>query len=500
MNKLNIFICENFYGEYHKLIMQEGFDDVILTPYPCMCINKAYKSNTQQLLKDSVEKGDQVIVVCSKYCDIVQMAANDSNIDIHTNNYCFNHVANEQFIQYILQKGGYIIGSGWLSNWRERLRTAGFDKQTARRFYSEFCKELVFFDAGIDKNAEENLKELSVYLELPFVIIPYELEALKAIIKSLVYKWQLQKAINTYEKTIAEVQSQCAEYSAILDLVSTIASYTNKCEAIEKLKEIFIIVFGAQQFKYWNYAKTNDSLPIDIAEFLSNKETTYILVMSENRFCIKLQYKEKLFGAIDVIGFLFPEYIEKYLNFAIEIAKVCGLVLFNIEQYEKLTDSEKELHYLSFHDSLKGLYNRTYLNEILNFKIPIKLQTVFMFDIDRLKYVNDHFGHAEGDKLIVSVSNILKKCFREVDIVARIGGDEFLAILTDCDKDMAELIKKRINEAIITNNLSVQQSHLVLSVSIGYVVNDNPTDTLESIIKKADELMYKDKMRKGSTA
>jgi len=65
--------------------------------------------------------------------------------EIHTANYCFNHLASEGFINYILEKGGYVIGLGWLNNWREHIKNAGFDRETAKSFYKSFCKELVFF-------------------------------------------------------------------------------------------------------------------------------------------------------------------------------------------------------------------------------------------------------------------------------------------------------------------------------------------------------------------
>lgn len=496
MDKLNIFICENFVPEFKKIAEKEGFNDVALTPYPCMCENKAKKEQTQKLIQDSLKNGEKGVVLCSKHCDAVKIAEKYPSLEIHSTNYCFNHLANDQFIQYILQRGGYIIGLGWLNNWQNHIKTTGFDKQTAMQFYKEFCKELVFFDAGIDTNAEKNLKDLSNFLDLPFIVIPYEIEPIQLMIKSLVLEWRLHKMNDGYEKSISEIRFQCAEYSAIFDLISKIASYTNKRDAIEKTKEIFIMVFGAQQFKYWNCDYEKDSFPSDVAQLFSEKEKSFVLSKKENRFFIKMQYKDKLFGAIDVSGFLFPEHIEKYLNFAIEIVKICGLVLSNIEQYEKLINSEKELQYLSFHDALTGLYNRTYLNDMLNLSKDTKFLAVFMFDIDKLKYVNDNFGHAEGDKLILSVANILKKCFRETDTVARIGGDEFLAILPDCDIELAEMFKCRIKEAIIINNNSLKEPHLELSVSIGFAVSDDNIDTLENIIKKADELMYADKIGK----
>jgi len=495
MDKLNIFICENFAAEFVKIKQQEEYDDVIITPYPCICENKAMRGETQQLLQNSIKNGDKGVILCSKHCDIVKMAENDSAFELHLANYCFNHLANEQFTEYIVQKGGYIIGSGWLTNWRERLQTDGFDRETAKLFYREFCKELVFFDTGVDENTEKNIKELAAYLELPFVIIPNELEPLRTMIKSLIYEWRLRKKSEEYASSMAEIQVQCSEYSAIFDLISKIAAYTSKRDAIEKMKEIFLMVFGAQRFKYWDYSYERDSFPDDVAELFSKEDTPFFLFEEQNRFCIKLQQKNKLFGAIDASDFLFSKHIEKYLNFAIEIVKVCGLVLSNIEQYEKIIDSEKELQYLSFHDSLTGLYNRTYLNEVVNTGKNGRGKTAFAFDIDRLKYVNDNFGHAEGDKLITSAANVLKKCFREDDVVARVGGDEFLGILSDCDMEMAETIKSRIQEAIMMNNKSIPQ-HLSLSISIGYAIPKSTNDTLEEVMSKADELMYEDKMRK----
>jgi diguanylate cyclase (GGDEF)-like protein len=497
MNKLNIYICENFSAEFNKIIEKQGLNDVKINSYPCMCESKAKKNDAKALLENSMQNGDKGLVICSKHCDVIPMVLDNTSFEVRSTNYCFNHLASEQFINYILQRGGYIIGLGWLNNWREHIKTAGFDQETAIKFYKEFCKELVFFDAGIDEDSEKNLKELSEFLQLPYVAIPFEIDSLNLLLKSIVYGWRLNNHKEKCEKSILDIQSQCAEYSAILDLIGKIASYTNKRDTIEKIKEIFIMIFGAQHFKYWNYDYEKDSLPRDIAQLFSEKEKSFLLNKDENRFCIKIQHMDKIYGAIDVSEFLFSKYIEKYLNFAIEIVKICGLVLSNIEQYEKLINSEKELQYLSFHDSLTGLYNRTYLNEMLSISKDTKFLAVFMFDIDKLKYVNDNFGHSEGDKLILSAAEIMKKCFRESDIVARIGGDEFLAILPDCDIEMAEIFRKRIYQAITIHNNNLLEKHLTLSISIGFAVSADNIDTIENIIKKADELMYVDKLGKS---
>jgi diguanylate cyclase (GGDEF)-like protein len=166
------------------------------------------------------------------------------------------------------------------------------------------------------------------------------------------------------------------------------------------------------------------------------------------------------------------------------------------KMYQKMLESEQDLRFAATHDSLTGLYNRTYINEILDSKPPTLPFAVFMIDIDRLKYVNDNHGHAEGDKLIIGVAEILKKCFRKTDVLARIGGDEFVAILYETNAEEAQIIKNRIKEQITIHNLSRQENNVEFSFSIGFAVGEAPKDNIERMMKKADEWMYVDKSSK----
>ena len=493
---MNLFVCENYYPEFERSCDERGLTDVAVIPFPSTCLDKSRKAEAARLFAESVADGDQGVVLCSKDCNSCNLIPQESTLDVHPANYCFSHLASESFINYVLAKGGYIIGSGWLKSWRQRIADAGFDQETARHFYHDFCTELVFFDAGIEPEAEKNMTELSCFLELPYVVVPIKLDSTQLTIDQVLSERRLHATNSDNSQAIAEIQAQCAEYAAIFDLMGRISSYSNKRDAIEKVKEIFVMVFGAQQFKYWNNDYGNDSLPEDIKAFLLDGEREFILFKEDDRFCIKIKWHEKLFGAIDISGFLFPEYIVKYLNFALEIVKICGLVFSNNEQYEKILKSEQEMRYSGTHDALTDLHNRSYMNEILNQHIQATPFTVFMFDIDRLKFVNDHYGHAEGDKLIRSVAAILKKCFRETDIVARIGGDEFVAIVQETSLESADIITSRINQQIESHNRNRQDIHLKISFSIGYAVSKTPEDTIETIMKNADELMYIDKASK----
>lgn len=498
MSKLNIFVCENYVLEFQAVLEAEGHPDVFVKPFPSMCENRSNKAGNQDLL-DAHTAADQTnVVLCSHYCDMNQLIPSVGTFTVRQAQFCFNHLVGDPLISEIIDDGGYIIGLQWLKNWQQRIEALGFNHENARRFYQEFAKKLIFFDGGVDPDAETHLQELSIFLEIPYVVFALDLEFIAVLLRSLVYEWRLHENEKKNKESIKDIQSQCAEYAAILDLMGKIASFTNKQDTIQKTKEIFMMVLGAQSFKYWNHAYEQDDLSAEVKALLESKNQTYAQVESENRFYIKLKHDDHIFGVFEVGDFIFPQYFETYLNFGMEIGKISSLVLTNIEQYEKLMQSEIELKYSSYHDGLTGLYNRNYINNFLNENRLNNFLTIFMFDIDGLKYVNDTFGHLEGDKLISSASEVLKKCFRETDIVARIGGDEFIAILPDCEAEMAELFKKRMATIIREHNESIPEDCLKLSLSSGFAVAENKVKTFESLMQKADELMYQEKRNRKS--
>lgn len=167
--------------------------------------------------------------------------------------------------------------------------------------------------------------------------------------------------------------------------------------------------------------------------------------------------------------------------------------------YNDITErkrKEKKIEYLSFHDPLTGLYNRRYfeaeIDRLNNSReIPI---SIIIGDIDRLKEINDNFGHKAGDRHIKRASEILDSVTRDEDIVARIGGDEFAIILPCTGKKETELFCKRIIKKIEENNRTIPQTEF-LSISLGCAVMGKNTETLEKTFEKADNKMYEKKLK-----
>lgn len=155
---------------------------------------------------------------------------------------------------------------------------------------------------------------------------------------------------------------------------------------------------------------------------------------------------------------------------------------------------EDQLRYLSMHDALTGLYNRSYFKlETAHLEKqshrPIGL---IVGDIDGLKLVNDTLGHEAGDDLLIKAAHVLKESLRDCDFVARIGGDEFAAILYDCSTQGIEGVITRIKNNIVLLNSS--NPTLPLSISLGYAVRTDASMSLVELFKEADDNMYKEKL------
>lgn len=175
------------------------------------------------------------------------------------------------------------------------------------------------------------------------------------------------------------------------------------------------------------------------------------------------------------------------------------LVQENRRLLAELRRKNEELEKLSITDGLTGLHNRRHLEEILateearsqRYGHPV---TVVMVDINNLKYINDHFGHAEGDMTITETAMLLRNTCRASDVVARYGGDEFVVLSSETAEEGASCLVDRIREAERQWHLSNTDSNLTLDLAIGYASTENGATLLEAL-RRADANMYEDKDR-----
>ena len=162
---------------------------------------------------------------------------------------------------------------------------------------------------------------------------------------------------------------------------------------------------------------------------------------------------------------------------------------------------EEKLEELARVDSLTGCYNRRYGLELLDRQIKLSDRSkspllLAFLDIDKFKSINDTFGHDEGDKVLKGITGLFKSTLREIDIICRMGGDEFLLIFPDNSLKEAAQIKERLNENLMKLNQTIEKNYRI-NISIGLSEYDPEKPlSMDELIRIADEKMYEEKKKK----
>ncbi len=159
--------------------------------------------------------------------------------------------------------------------------------------------------------------------------------------------------------------------------------------------------------------------------------------------------------------------------------------------------TEERLKYLSTHDVLTGLYNRTFFEEERSRldrgrRFPV---SIIVADLDSLKATNDRLGHAVGDDLLRRAAGVLKEAFRAEEVVARIGGDEFAVLLPGADTAVVKSRLAQIQSRLAAHNASSDGPPCILSM--GASTAETP-GLLDEALKLADRHMYQEKIRHKS--
>lgn len=204
---------------------------------------------------------------------------------------------------------------------------------------------------------------------------------------------------------------------------------------------------------------------------------TYLIIMPLEKFKVAIANDERL----NVIGSLECKHLAESYN----------------EIYDIKAQNEKSLLKKAEYDALTGILNRRAFDQVCHMSAekrqPIAL---LLIDMDNFKFINDNYGHAGGDTALQELAHLLTETFRTDDYVARIGGDEFAAILPNCSRNVANIIKRKIlgiNEKL----MNIKDNIKPVSISVGVAFSEDGYS--EELFKNADRALYivKEKGKRG---
>ncbi len=179
--------------------------------------------------------------------------------------------------------------------------------------------------------------------------------------------------------------------------------------------------------------------------------------------------------------------------------KIIGAVetFYENTEQEEMKQKLRELECAAYQDPLTGIANRRHVEQALeisffSFKTAQRDFGFALIDVDRFKEVNDAYGHDVGDQALQMVANTLKHNLRSSDVVGRWGGDEFVVIISDTNFETLRATVKKLRVLVAESRLRIKGLEVGVTVSIGATLV-RPDDTLESLYRRADALLYKSK-------
>lgn len=229
--------------------------------------------------------------------------------------------------------------------------------------------------------------------------------------------------------------------------------------------------------------------PILLTELNRGRRSTGVQVGSF--LSVPLIVQGELIGVLNMSHSGTKAFGDEHLRMGILIAGQSAGVIQRFLMYE-------EMSRLAITDPLTGLFNRRHLQQHLADEIHRARRydhvfSVAMIDLDNFKELNDTYGHALGDRILTEMGRLMRKCARSSDLSARYGGDEFVVLMPETDREQAALAGERLRTAIASHMFPRRKK---LTVSVGLATFPKDGSTSEALLKKADRALL-DAKRKG---
>lgn len=332
--------------------------------------------------------------------------------------------------------------------------------------------------------------------------------------KGEIIKYHEAQRVTKEGKVIDIVSSYCPVHNHNGELVCTVGMYkdvTKQIEAQRKLRE--------SEEKYRFIANHTSDLIMILDD---QKSITYVSPSSEPLLgyssveCLD-KHISVFISEHDILSFMnWGEQLEKtntVLETELRYKHASGCLIwmelrgsYVVDEDKKRTiivsrdiserkKYEEELRNIAFHDSLTGLPNRYYFNELLKdemrkSKVHSMAMAIMYLDIDSFKQVNDTFGHAGGDAILIEFSKRIQKSIRNKDIVCRLSGDEFVIIVSiPSDEEVVRNIASQI-QAELKQPIVFEHCQIYITASIGISIYNEKELSSEELIKRADHALY----------
>lgn len=359
-DKLCILICESFKAEVESTRGALKNEEIEFKYYSMDCINcKRQRQKLYDGLIESAYCSDSVILLPTQ-----KGSGRDENLAGESIfNSCLSLLAGGDLINYLSSMGYYLTTPGWLKRWKHIIMDIyGFNQETAREFFSEYCKKVVLIDSGAYSNILLDLIEFSEYIGMKYEIIDVGLDCFSSTINNSYKNWK----VNRLEYILNLKNKQVTDYALVFDFFEKKATLLKREDLIKNIFTLFEMLTGAKHLAFLTVIEHKKGEIVFHQEKLYKSELydidnlkfrqSYFLTSSGAGFIFKITFDNELMGYMEVEDIMFPNYMESYLDLSKTIIIILGIMLFNSKIYEKLIDTNEEL--LSLNNELEVLVDK----------------------------------------------------------------------------------------------------------------------------------------------
>lgn len=356
--------------------------------------------------------------------------------------------------------------------------------------YKPSEKELLFF---VDRALKEtNMRSENRRLQQELLSARKEVEFFEEVGKTLTSSMELNKILvaimkKTKDMTNAEAWSVLLVDEETGDLVFEKAD-AKKSSRIEKYR-----LKPGEGIAGW---VAQEGIPVivpDVSrdERFSSKVDKKIHFKTKSLMCVPIKSQGRVVGVLEVVNKKTGEpFTKEDLDLLMRLIGQAALAIERTTLYQKMAE-------LALTDDLTKLFNTRYLNRTIETEIQrsnryhTSISLIFI-DIDYFKNINDNHGHLVGSKTLVEMGQMIIKCLRSIDIVARYGGDEFVVVLPQTTPKAAAQIAERIRKSVEQNVFLKKEGYnLRVTASFGVASYPENAKTKEDLLRLADEAMYR---------
>lgn len=511
-DKLCVMVCDVYKEEVSSVLDAGEFPDLELITYPHVCVKIPREKEKLENILDRCHNTYKYVISLYDQCDYIFKDVNTTpKLNGIARIYqCLELIASRDLLNYLQSsRNSYIVTPGWLRTWKQHINYWKFDRDTARQFFQESISQIVLLDTGIYTDSYDRLKDFADFVGMTYDSVEIGLDNIRYRIKNLYNTWHIARDNSARESQLMELNREISNYKMMCQISGTLGKLEDEAKVIETAVDFIKILIGAQRIIYFPVVDNVIKKPVNgVTVSKSEQETTnqffksdtdYAWHSSDTGFVVRLRYISETLGLLYIKGTLFKERLPDYLNLVLAITNPLSLSVSNARYYSRLQEAQEQLTILATTDSLTGILNRRTIiqrleTEIIRAGRQNKPLSIAMMDIDYFKKVNDTYGHAAGDRVLVGVVEQARSSLRPYDYIGRFGGEEFLMVIPGADKVDARGICERILSRIESLVVNHDNHEINVTVSLGVsTLPDSANCDADNLISNADSALYRAK-------